>query len=42
MKFKLDENLPESLLAALSGLTHDVDKIPSIVSGAQPSSRLFT
>ncbi|MEO7300856.1 MAG: DUF5615 family PIN-like protein [Verrucomicrobiota bacterium] len=27
MKLKLDENLPEALLAALSGLNHDVDNV---------------
>jgi len=51
MKLKLDENLPESLLPALSNLGHDVDNIRSenligredsdVWQAAQNAGRLF-
>jgi len=51
MRLKLDENLPESLLASLSALGHEVDNVrlqglvghpdPSIWQAAQASGRFL-
>ena len=51
MKLKLDENLPETLLAELAALNHDVDNVrqeglaghddPSIWAAAQAEGRLL-
>jgi hypothetical protein len=51
MKIKLDENLPESLVASLAALDHDVDNVrleslaghpdPDIWRGAQNSGRFL-
>lgn len=51
MKLKLDENLPESLIAALSALGHDVDNVrleglsgqsdPNIWRAAQAEGRFL-
>lgn len=51
MKIKLDENLPESLLASLAALGHDVDNVrlegiagcadPAVWQAAQTGSRFL-